>query len=153
MHKLLIGGCNTDEVCETACENNSFGKHGEKEHFLALFDIDIFINVSHSRVESILLVDCKEVDDIPNAYEQNGDQGKDLWCEKQSSGYLGVFGEEGNDEVWSKQKWDEEDDANHCVPPVEIFVHEQEEIPDEHNEGYKQCNNTDSNDTAFDWHA
>lgn len=71
MHKLSIGGCNADEISVEADQNDRFSNHGEKEILLALLGIVVLVNFSHSRVEIVFLVDGNEIDDIPNAEEEN----------------------------------------------------------------------------------
>jgi hypothetical protein len=153
MHQLSVGWSNADEVTEERNENNRFSNHGEKEDLLALLCIDILINGTHSVVEVVFLVDSNEVDDIPNAKEENWYQSQDLWCVEHSSCSFGVICEPWDNEAWSYQQWKEAEYADHGVPPMKIFIHEAEEIPKEKDDCNSECDNTDWNSTALNWHA
>lgn len=133
MHELSIGWGNANEVCVKADKENRFSKQCENEYLLALSSVHVLFDWSHSRVEVVLLVESKEIDDIPNAEKKDWNQSKDLWGVKQSSCGLGVLCDPWYTETACKQEWDEEDQAHKGVPPVEILVHEAPEVPHEKN--------------------
>jgi len=153
VHQLRIGWGNADEITEESHENNRFSNHGEKENFLALLCINILIKGTHSVVEEVFLVDSNEVDDIPNAEDEYWHQSQDLWCVEHSSGSFGVICEPWNNETCSYQQWKKADYADHGVPPMKSFIHEAEEIPKEKDNCNSECDNTDWNSTALNWHT
>jgi len=152
-HTVPVSGGNTDEVGEEEHKNDGFCEHGENPGLLWLLGVDISWDVTHSSVEFVLLVNEYEVDQVPDSNQGNRYESKDLWGHHKGSSSSGVLNEPRYNKVWGDQKWAEEEEAYENVPPVEVFVQEQEEVPDEEDHSNGNGKDTEGNHTASDWEA
>jgi hypothetical protein len=64
-----------------------------------------------------------------------------------------VLGEESDNENSTDDKWAEHQDGNWYIPPMNVFIQKAVENLDEQSECDEQGQNTNCDQTAFDWEA
>jgi len=64
-----------------------------------------------------------------------------------------VLCEESDDEYSSDNEWSKAQKSNWDIPPVNVFIQNAVENFDEQSNGNEQGQNTNSDQTAFNWEA
>lgn len=103
-----VGG-NEDNVLEESEENEWL-----------LWDLGV-LSV-HSNVNYWLLVESEVVNDSPNGGKGEGDDNEDASVWELASGLHSVSGEVDNEEASGNNSWNQEDQQDSWVPPVDVLI-------------------------------
>jgi len=116
-----------------------------------LLGVDVVTWGTHAGVNGVALVNPNVVGEDPNAGEGGGDDSKLACYEQLSSGGLGVFGEEHNEEAGSDDHWDVKGQKDHWEVPVDVVVHDQEEVHGDQVDGQENGEDSDGDNSALNW--
>lgn len=116
-----------------------------------MLGVDVVLGVTHAGVNGVALVNPNVVAEDPDAGEGSGDDSELACNEELTSGGLGVLGEEHNEEAGSDDHWDVKGQKHNWEVPVDVVVHDQEEVHGDQVDGQENGEDTNGNNSALDW--
>lgn len=153
MASFTIGAGNGHEIAEEANEEDGFGEHDNNVGFLADDSVLVGLDITLSLIEVTLLVDSDEVGQLPDAEEDNGNQGEQLRGPKKSSGSSSVLNQPRDNKIGTNKKWAKDEQADHGIPPMDVLVQKEPVIPKEKDDRDDKSEDCDNHNSAFDWHT
>ena len=153
LHVVDVSVGHADEVSVGSAETGGLGEHNEKVELLGLLGVNVVTWVTHAGVNGVALVNPNVVREDPNAGEGARNDSKLASNEELSSCGLVVLGEELNEETGSDDQWNVKDQKHDWVVPVDIVVHDQEEVHGDQVDRQDEGEDTNGDNSALNWEA
>ena len=118
-----------------------------------MLGVNVFLGVSHSRVDGVALVNPDVVAEDPDAGKGGGDDSELAGNEEFSSGGLGVLGEEHDEEAGSDDQWNVQEEQHAWEVPVNVVIKDEEVVHGDQVDGQQHGEDTDGNHSTLDWEA
>lgn len=107
--------------------------------------------VVDSFVDGIVLVELPDVDKGPGAGEDQTNNNEDASVHESGSGRVFILGEENYKERACNKEWEVSSEHDNWVVPGKVIIEKLKEVVGNQPDSECKGNNTDTDNTAFNW--